>query len=120
MDAIRTFVLAFVISFSAAVPAYSAEFGPRLPRAGFYNNAESMPVLQMINGAQKTLDIEIYQMNDPSVRAAIQSSLERGVRVRVVKEPKPVGDRCLVFEEPRAQEDAECGEQRRLKDEIER
>ena len=37
-------------------------------------------------------------MDDPQVIAAIRSAISRGVVVNVVKEPKPVGASCRVFE----------------------
>ena len=73
------------------------EHTPTLQRMGFYNNADGSPIVGLINGAQKTLDIEIYEMDDPAVITAIRGALKRGVKLRIVKEPKPVGGSCDVF-----------------------
>ncbi|MCX5787711.1 MAG: phosphatidylserine/phosphatidylglycerophosphate/cardiolipin synthase family protein [Elusimicrobia bacterium] len=87
--------------------------------AGFYNNSEGSPILSLIGGTQATLDIEIYQMGDSAVRAAIRQALKRGVRVRIVKEPDPVGGACRVFDasgatlsDPGAA--ADCADEKRL------
>ena len=66
-------------------------------------------------------------MEDAEVRAAIRDALARGVRVRVVKEPKPIGETCDPFVEmiakPRKKKmsekrASECNDQRALVREI--
>ena len=58
-------------------------------------------------------------MGDSAVRAAIRQALKRGVRVRIVKEPDPVGGACRVFDasgatlsDPGAA--ADCADEKRL------
>ncbi len=81
--------------------------------AGFYNNAEGSPILELINGAKRSLAIEIYEMDDPAVLAAIRGALGRGVKVQIVKEPAPVGKSCHVFDSG-GTDDASCNDQRQL------
>jgi cardiolipin synthase len=49
------------------------------------------PILDAINGAKQEIDLEIYQMNDPTVTQALIDAAKRGVKVRVMLEPKTVG-----------------------------
>ena len=89
-----------------------------LPTAGFYNNADGSPIFALLNGAKTSLDIEIYQMADADVRAAIRNALARKIKVRVVKEPAPLGDDCNVFTPIEAKEDPTCADQKKLRAEI--
>ena len=65
---------------------------------GFYENSKGAPVAAFIDQAKSTIDIEIYEMDDPKVISSIRHALGRGVIVHIVKEPKPVGATCKVFE----------------------
>lgn len=42
------------------------------------------PVLAFIQSAQKTLDFNIYQLNDTTIQTALAEAAARGVRVRVM------------------------------------
>lgn len=64
---------------------------------GIYSNADAPAIVQAIDTAQKTVDIEIYEMQDAEVLSAIQRALDRKVRVRVVKDPSPVAQTCNPF-----------------------
>jgi cardiolipin synthase len=72
---------------------------------GFHINDEYMPLVDMIDAAASSVDIEIYEMFDGGVIGALYRALSRGVTVRVVSEPQPVGEACQVFE-PESQGDA--------------
>jgi phosphatidylserine/phosphatidylglycerophosphate/cardiolipin synthase-like enzyme len=90
-----------------------------LPPAGFYNNADGSPILGLINGAENNIAIEIYEVDDPTVIAAIRSAAKRGVRVQIVKEPAPVGKSCHVFETSKddpgeSESAASCADQQQL------
>ena len=89
-----------------------------LPEAGFYVNSEKAPLYAMIDGARSSLDVEIYQMSDPDVKAGLRRALKRGVHVRVIKEPRPNGDSCDVFAGPKDGESADCADQKMLRTEI--
>ncbi len=49
------------------------------------------PILDAINGAQRSIDLEIYQITDDNVTTALVGAAQRGVAVRVMLEPKTVG-----------------------------
>ncbi len=84
---------------------------------GLFDNSKGSPVLKLINGAKKTLDLEIYEMDDPKVIAAIRAALKRGVHVRIVKEPVPVGASCRVFEEKK-DAGVPCADQQQLVEDV--
>ena len=88
-------VLVFLTSVSAGKPNITP---------GLYNNAEGSPLISLINSAQSTLDMEFYEMDDPNVISAVRQAISRGVTVHIVKEPKPVGATCKVFENIAGQE----------------
>jgi hypothetical protein len=51
-----------------------------------------------IASAKKTLDVECYQIDDPTVNAALADAAKRGVKVRVMLEPKTVGAQNYAIE----------------------
>jgi phosphatidylserine/phosphatidylglycerophosphate/cardiolipin synthase-like enzyme len=65
---------------------------------GIYNNPEYTPLIDLVDEASETIDIEIYMMTDPSFRAALRRALERGVAIRVVKDPTALGETCRYFD----------------------
>ncbi len=89
-----------------------------LPAVGFYNNAEGSPVFAMLKAAKNTIDIEIYEMADPDVLAAIRNALSKQVRIRVIREPDPLGDPCKIFDPFFEKDDPSCIDQKNLRDEI--
>lgn len=89
-----------------------------LPAAGFYDNSKSTAVFDMIRGAKQTLDIEIYQMYDADVRLELRNALARGVRIRVVQEPEPLNDECLLFTDVQASDAKRCADLKRLRGEV--
>jgi phosphatidylserine/phosphatidylglycerophosphate/cardiolipin synthase-like enzyme len=89
-------VLALVLICSYRAPAFAGTT-PGAP--GFSNNADYAPAADLINRAQKFVDIEIYEMDDPAVIGALRAALERGVRIRIVEEPRALGNPCHVFDE---------------------
>jgi phosphatidylserine/phosphatidylglycerophosphate/cardiolipin synthase-like enzyme len=67
------------------------------PLKGFYNNANAkvngqqvIPAIEMITGAEHSIDIEIYEMQDLRFIAALDTAIEKGVKVRIVKDNTPV------------------------------
>jgi phosphatidylserine/phosphatidylglycerophosphate/cardiolipin synthase-like enzyme len=50
-------------------------------------------ILELIAGASSSIDLEIYQVEDPAVTQALVAAAGRGVQVRVMLEPKTVGAR---------------------------
>lgn len=64
---------------------------------GFYENSRGIPLLDLISQAQVSLDLEIYEMDDPGILEAIRGALRRGIKIHIVQEPAPVGGACRVF-----------------------
>lgn len=48
------------------------------------------PILNAIKSATKSIDLEVYQLTEPSVVAALEEAAANGIRVRVMLEPKTV------------------------------
>jgi len=112
---IKTFSALFIFLLGGGL---SAKADSRQPAPGFYVNSEQTPVFTLVRDAKKTLDIEIYQMEDADFRQAIRNALKRKVRVRVIKEPDPNGDPCKIFEANGLSDEATCLDQKKLKSEI--
>ena len=55
-------------------------------------DSTSTPIIAAIHSASKSIDLEVYQLTDPGVTEALKSAAKRGVQVRVMLEPKPVGE----------------------------
>jgi phosphatidylserine/phosphatidylglycerophosphate/cardiolipin synthase-like enzyme len=49
------------------------------------------PITSAINQAVSTIDLEIYELNDPVATQALLAAAKRGVKVRVMLEPHTVG-----------------------------
>lgn len=63
-----------------------------------YDNAEDgSPILNRISGARRTIDMELYEMTDPTVQGALVAAAKRGIAVRILLEPRPVGKSCDLF-----------------------
>jgi cardiolipin synthase len=63
-------------------------------------------VVELFSAAQKSIDLEIYQLQDRAVVRALVEAEARGVKVRVMLEPKTVGSRNF---EPVSKELAAAG-----------
>lgn len=64
---------------------------------GLYSNPDAAPIAKMIDSARETLDIEIYEMADGDVLDAITRARSRKVKVRIIKDPASVGQKCNPF-----------------------
>ncbi|MBS1959953.1 MAG: hypothetical protein JST80_10805 [Bdellovibrionales bacterium] len=81
----------------------------------FYENASSNnALLNLLKNTKKTLDIEIYQMDDQDVHAALRAALARGVKIRIIQEPRPAGGGCLIFSSPVAADNPGCVANKKL------
>ncbi len=87
---------------------------------GLHVNGIDSPHFELIKKAKKTLDIEIYEMQDADFRDALREAMKRGVRVRIVKDPTPVGERCNVFKETLSTDKADCRDQKSLVTEVQK
>lgn len=74
-----------------ALPLFGA------PNTGFYNNPEGSPLIDFIQSAKKSIQIEIYEMNDDQVLAALEKAAGQGIVIRIVKEDNPLGGPCKIF-----------------------
>ena len=100
---LRFFWVFALISFGS-----QASFAQTLDR--LYDNVQGTPHLEMINGAQSAIDIEIYQMKDSKIINALKAAIRRGVKVRIVQEPNPVSEPCHIFTPITPRDDAKCVE----------
>jgi len=97
------------------------------PANGLYLNSDGSPLLSLLASAERSIDIEIYTMGDPTVRTLLRDALSRQVLVRVVKDPNPLGETCNVFAAPGSPQTtstttdeaaADCDDQRQLVSDI--
>ena len=95
-----------------------------MPTPGVYLNSEGSPLIPILTNIgksprYKSLDIEIYTMSDPKVRLLLREALNRNVKIRIIKEPNPVGEACDVFA-PDSNDTPDCKDQQKLVTEIRR
>jgi cardiolipin synthase len=94
------------------------------PTSGLYLNSEGSPLFPLIESAHTSLDIEIYTMTDKALRGELRSAITRGVKIRVIKDPSPVEEKCDLFfgsdSKPETSSDlsADCVDQRKLVTQI--
>ena len=99
---VQLFIASFLIGSAEA-------FAGPPPPPGLYENSTNAQIVNMLDSASKTIDIEIYQMDDTIVQRAVLSALTDHVQVRIIQEPSPVGDPCKIFEDLNtALDDARC------------
>lgn len=88
---------------------------------GFHENSEDAPVFQVLALAKKSIDMEIYTMTDPDVLAMIREAINRKpkpIRVRIIKDPSPIGEFCNLFKPISLEDTEECQDQKNLVEEI--
>ncbi|MBL7717103.1 MAG: hypothetical protein JNL01_16690 [Bdellovibrionales bacterium] len=83
----------FQLSLETATASFPVGSQSKL-NLGFKVNSQSNSLLDMIDATKSTLDIEIYEMSSVTVRNAVYAAQKRGVSVRIIYEPKPVGSSC--------------------------
>jgi hypothetical protein len=87
-----------------------------------YDNAGQnfIPALNLVSTAKTSIDIEIYEMKDPTFLNAVLDAAKRGVRVRIVKDPNPFANvgpdgltlSCEWFNPNTARDEPDCAPQR--------
>jgi phosphatidylserine/phosphatidylglycerophosphate/cardiolipin synthase-like enzyme len=103
----------------ARTPKSLADFLGLQALSGFYDNEEGSPLFDLIDSAKKTIDIEIYMMDDRDLHSALRRAMrERGVRIRVVKDPSPLGETCNPFKEATDSDTEKCADYKALAAEI--
>lgn len=105
------------VSVSSAVRS-NAFVGSTGADVAFFDQSVSHPLMDLIGSTRSSLDIEIYEMTDPDVRSALRAALARGVRMRIVHEPAPLGGTCPLFAAPSPRDSADCPDQRSLVSEV--
>lgn len=95
--------------FLVLIASVLGPIGAGIARADWLiQNKDGTPLLNLIQGAKSTIDIEVYTMSDPQVQSALLAAQTRGVRLRIVQEPKPVGIKCNIFNSAEDSDDATC------------
>lgn len=61
--------------------------------------SETIPAIALLREAKKSIDIEIYEMEDEEFLEAVREANNNGVKVRIIKDPYPVPrkNECLWF-----------------------
>jgi cardiolipin synthase len=103
-----------MLVLTALLTISSVSYASTATTEKFYENASGSPLVSLFTNAQQSIDIEIYEMDDPQVINAIKGAVDRGVRVRVVKEDKPVGASCRVFVAKTTSDSQSCKDQKDL------
>ncbi|MGE3610389.1 MAG: phosphatidylserine/phosphatidylglycerophosphate/cardiolipin synthase family protein [Bacteriovoracaceae bacterium] len=78
------------------------------PYLGLWVNSEHTIAYDLLNLATTSIEIEIYEMKDPVFRELLLKAIERGVRVRIVKDSYTVGDSCSELESISEEDDESC------------
>jgi hypothetical protein len=82
-------------------------------KVGIFNNPDYPVAYDLLKGAKKTIDIEIYEMKDPKFRELLVGALKRGVKVRIVKDSNTVADSCDELSEIKDSDKADCVEEKK-------
>jgi cardiolipin synthase len=85
---------------------------------GFYENSKAPVIYDLIKSAHSTIDIEIYEMNDPEIRRLLKDAMQRSVRIRILKDPTPMGSQCSLFTPSSSQDSEDCLAQKSLVSEL--
>lgn len=100
----------------ASITAFAGSY-QGMPAAGVYVNEEGYPLLPALQNAQHQIDIEVYTMKDSNVREELRAAMQRGVHVRIIKESRPVGEKCDVFSDETSDDD-DCADQQHFVSEV--
>ncbi len=66
-----------------------------------YTDREIRPaLLELINGAQRSINVEMYVLTDDEVVTALERAEQRGVQVRVILDPNQSGNQAHVVARP--------------------
>ena len=81
---------------------------------GLLYNWDYVPILDLIRRARHTLHIEIYTVESTDVRQALLAAARRGVKIRMVLEPKTAGSSCEPFAPSLPNDSVECTANKRF------
>lgn len=96
---------ALSVAFLVAVAPAVVQAAPQ-PLTRLYENSSGLPFLDFVRSAQRTVDVEIYDMSSSPFRAALVDVARRGVKVRILHEPQqlkncdPFTPQTPVFRQP--------------------
>jgi phosphatidylserine/phosphatidylglycerophosphate/cardiolipin synthase-like enzyme len=77
----------------------------------WFENSTYSPHLDLIQRATRSLDLEVYTISDLRVWRALNQAVDRGVRVRMVKDGAPVGsESCKILTPPNSKDTPDCRE----------
>jgi phosphatidylserine/phosphatidylglycerophosphate/cardiolipin synthase-like enzyme len=125
--AFATFLTAGTALFSSIATAAEPTFrrGSAINKETFpeglviHGTQKGVPHFELVGRAMRTLDIAIYEMKDVRFRTEVRAAIKRGVRVRIVHEPQPIGATCdLNGENPASSTDPACLDLRSLASEA--
>ncbi|MFK7827462.1 MAG: phosphatidylserine/phosphatidylglycerophosphate/cardiolipin synthase family protein [Oligoflexales bacterium] len=85
-----------------------------------YPDFEANRLQEFITQAQSSLDIEIYELRSESVKESIFLALKKGVQVRILAEPDPVGNGCDAFSRFNITNNEHCEESYQFTKEFEK
>jgi len=77
-----------------------------------YENSSYTPLLTLIQSAQHSIDIEIYEIKDQQIQNGVIAAMDRGVKVRVIQESEAVQSGCGIFEPIDAKDSVDCQSQK--------
>jgi hypothetical protein len=87
---VTSFITKFSAVFTTVHPKSGALLGSGVAILPMPDSAHDR-IVQVLDAAKTTIDLEIYQLQERDVIAALKDAEARGVRVRVMLEPKTVG-----------------------------
>lgn len=87
-------------------------------KVGFFNNPDYPVAYDLLKGAKKSIDIEIYEMKDPKFRKLLVEALKRKVSVRIVKDSNTVADSCDELSEVKPTDKPDCKDEKKYIQEI--
>ncbi|MFH0973213.1 MAG: phospholipase D-like domain-containing protein [Candidatus Micrarchaeota archaeon] len=77
----------FGLSFSPRAREATVQAGNAIVESVFSPGSESR-LVAFVDSAQQSIDVELYQFSNSALKAALVRASQRGVRVRLILEPK--------------------------------
>ena len=87
---VNAFITKFAAVFTSPHPKAGALLGSGVAVLPMPDSAHDR-IVQVLDAARTSIDLEIYQLQERTVVEALKAAEARGVRVRVMLEPKTVG-----------------------------
>ena len=87
-SALKTSVAAFEGELKVDLKKGPGLLGPEQVKLHPMPDDGAGPIVDAVNAAKKSIDLEVYQLADPNVVDALEAAAKRGVNVRIMIEPK--------------------------------